>query len=111
MAIPVAAVLGSWIVLAFQHRAIALQPIDYVKAISAEISRADSPSRGWCVVKAVSGMFWNSYEVRMKDGRAFSCLPFFQAIPNPEETVFVTVHGVFNQSVRCKHPVNPPMHA
>ena len=67
-----------WFVLARQHRAIALQPVDFVRAISSEIKAADSGSQAWRMVKAVSSMFWDSYEVRMFDGRAFSCLPFYR---------------------------------
>lgn len=67
-----------WIVLARQHRAIALQPLDFARAISSEYREADSRSQAWRMVKAVSSMFWDSYEVRMVDGRAFSSIPFYR---------------------------------
>ena len=88
--VPLLVVGGAWFILARQHRAIALQPLDYVKAISAEISKADSGSRGWYMVKVVSHMFWDSYEVRMVDGRAFSCLPSYKPLMAAEEETDIT---------------------
>jgi hypothetical protein len=84
----------SWLVLARLHRAIALQPIDYVRGISTEIRIADSAPKAWRMVKAVSSMFWGSYEVRMVDGRAFSSLPFYCPAPPIADQPFVDDHDI-----------------
>ena len=94
MATLLVVVCACWIALARQHRAIALQPLDYVKAISSEISRADSGSRGWYMIKVVSHMFWGSYEVRMVDGRAFSCLPLYLPPVKTEEQPLIDDHDL-----------------
>jgi hypothetical protein len=90
VAAPLLVVGVAWSILAHQHRAIAIQPLDYVKAISTEISKADSGSQGWRMVRVVSGMFWDSYEVRMVDGRAFSCLPFYRPLMTTTEETDIT---------------------
>ena len=70
---------GLWTVLALQHRAIALQPIDYIKAVVTEIRFAKTNREAWLMVKGVTLQFAQSYEVRMHDGRVFSSLALFGA--------------------------------
>jgi hypothetical protein len=67
------------------------------------------------MVKAVSSMFWDSYEVRMVDGRAFSSLPFFRP-PTTTENAPQEIDGddvrieiiETNQINREVQPANSP---
>ena len=78
MAAALLAICGLWTIFACQHRALALQPVDYLKAIAAEIRFAKTNGEAWRTVKGVTLQFAQSYEIRMHNGRVFSSLPFFR---------------------------------
>jgi hypothetical protein len=59
-------------------RALVAQPGDFFAAVVAEFRHADTTVHGCRMVKHVTGMFWNCFEIRMVDGRTFSGLPYWE---------------------------------
>ena len=81
-----------WIILAFatiaigicyvipfsKHRALVRQPRDYFVEVYAEFRQAKSIEESLHKTKEVTQLFWSCWEIRMKDGRAWSGLPFYE---------------------------------